>query len=190
MEKAGWPIASRFKGVPNRVDLTLMNLLLKTLTKAETLFNAEQNTRRTRCLKPLLSVKAVQISDHPVLITSSFSVNPIFRHSFFIGRSRSKHHTENIDKNCFKSILYRKIHRLYQTLTFLYLSGIRERFPGRAFFSLWHSCTKRRCRNRHLSSLCLPFLKLSELEDNSECLSTLLSAKFSVILYKLLRSLV
>ena len=91
--------ASSFKGVPNRVDLILMTLQLKTLAKAGTLFDVEQNIPRTRCLMPLLSLKAVQVSDRPVLITSSFSVNPIFRYSFFIGHSRSKHDSENIDKN-------------------------------------------------------------------------------------------
>ena len=49
-----------------------------------------------------------------------------------------------------------------------------------SFLFFWHSCRKRRRRNLQLCSLCLPFLRLSHREDNSECSSTLLGSKFSV----------
>ena len=51
-----------------------------------------------------------------------------------------------------KSIMYMEIHKLYQTLTLLHLWGIRKTFC--LFVCFWHSCTKQRCKNCHLSSLC------------------------------------
>ena len=110
-----------------------MNLQLKALAKAETLYDVEQNTQRTHCLKPLLLLKAVPISDNPVLITSTFSVNQIFCRSFFIRHSRSKHNSKNNDKNVQVYLVHRKsqiISNIYRSSS---LGNRKNDFPAQLF---------------------------------------------------------
>ena len=176
MEKAWWPIHVKRCPESSRSHEWL-NLQLKALAKAETLYDVEQNTQRTHCLKPLLLLKAVPISDNPVLITSTFSVNQIFCHSFFIRHSRSKHNSKNNDKN----VQVYLVHGNSQIISNSYLSsslGNRKNdFPALLFLSL--AFVHETVRDCHSRKITLPhFWPLS-----LSFLSSLLASKFSTLLY-------
>ena len=153
-----------------------MSLQLKSLANAETLLDVAQDTQRICCYKSAFWT----YFDHSVLITSCFSMNLIFHHSFRISHSRSKQNSENINKNVKVYLAHGNSQITWNTLPFFIFGEMKKLFPGAVFFFLvsWHSCTKWCCRNCHLSSLCLPFLRLLQRDDNSVCTSSLFDSSY------------